>query len=74
MRVTIHDQSLLTPLIPQDGSGNAVTLKTYLDFAELHQNVTLFLPGKSRKGKTELAKYICMRLAIKYQGLEISFA
>ena len=32
--------------------------------------MTLFLPGKSRKGKTELAKYSCMRLAIQYQGLE----
>ena len=47
--------------------GNKVTLDTFLKFPELHQNVTLFIPGESRTGKTELAKFICLLLAVKYQ-------
>lgn len=66
IRVTIHDKSLLTPLMPQNG--NTVTLETFVQFPELHQNVTLFLPGESRKGKTELAKYICLVICMKYQN------
>jgi len=69
--VTIHDRSLLTPLIPQEG--NKVTLETFLNFPELHQNVTLFIPGDSRTGKTELAKYICLLLAVKYQNEDPRF-
>jgi hypothetical protein len=65
LSVTIHDKPLLTPLMPRDG--NRVTLETFLNFKELHQNVTLFLPGDSRTGKTELAKYICLLLAVKYK-------
>ena len=65
IRVIIHDKSLLTPLMPQNG--NTVTLETFIEFPELHQNVTLFLPGESRKGKTELAKYICLVICMKYQ-------
>ena len=53
--VTIHDKSLLTPAMPRQ-DGNKVSLETFLKFKELHQNVTLFLPGESRTGKTELAK------------------
>jgi hypothetical protein len=65
LRVTIHDKSLLTPLMAREG--NKVTLDTFLKFPELHQNVTLFIPGESRTGKTELAKFICLLLAVKYQ-------
>ena len=61
--VTIHDRSLLTPAMPQTGS--KVTLETFLKFPELHQNATLFLPGLSRKGKTELAKLMCILQAFK---------
>jgi len=64
--VTIHDRSLLTPFMPRR-DGNKVTLQTFLDYKELHQNVTLFIPGNSRTGKTELAKVICLVLAMKYQ-------
>lgn len=49
LQVTIHDTSLLTPLMPQ--KGNPATLQTFLDFKELHQDVTLFIPGKTRKGQ-----------------------
>jgi hypothetical protein len=71
LSVTIHDKSLLTPLMPRNG--NKVTIETFLKFPELHQNVTLFIPGDSRKGKTELAKYICLLLAVKYQQVEPRF-
>ena len=69
--VTIHDKSLLTPLMPREG--NHVTLETFLKFPELHQNVTLFMPGESRTGKTELAKFICLQLAVKYQNEDPRF-
>lgn len=65
LQMTIHDKSLLSSLTYQNG--NKVTLHTFLDFNELHQNVTLFIPGKTRKEKSELAKYICNILAYKYQ-------
>ena len=68
LSVTIHDESLLTPVMQRIGNSNKVTLATFLGFEGLHQNVTLMLPGMSRKGKSELAKYICLLLAIKYQG------
>ena len=68
MMLTIHDKSLLSPLMPQNG--NKVTLETFLNFKELHQNITLVLPGDSRTGKTELAKCICLLLAMKYQNNE----
>ena len=64
--MTIHDKSLLTPAMPRQ-DGNKVSLETFLKLKELHQNVTLFLPGESRTGKTELAKYICLLIAVKYQ-------
>ena len=69
--VTVHDKSLMTPLMPR--KGDKVTLETFLKFPELHQNVTLFIPGDSRKGKTELAKYICLLLAVTYQKDEPRF-
>ena len=53
--------------------GNHVTLETFLKFPELHQNVTLFMPGESRTGKTELAKFICLQLAVKYQNEDPRF-
>ena len=68
LHVTIHDRSLLTPAMPQTGS--KVTLETFLKFPELHQNLTLFLSGLSRKGKTELAKLVCLMQAFKYQKQE----
>ena len=68
LAVTMHDKSLLTPVMPRlAGSLNTVSLQTFLDFRELHQNVTLFLPGLSRTGKSELAKHICLLLALSYQ-------
>jgi len=66
--VTVHDESLLTPTMPRIGNSNKVKLATLLEFPELHQNVTLLMPGVTRKGKSELAKYICLLLALKYQG------
>ena len=70
LRVTIHDISLLTPLMPRVGgaTSNIVTLETFLKFKELHQNVTLFIPGLPRKGKSELAKFLCLLLAFTYQN------
>ena len=41
--VTVHDKSLLTPLMPREADGR-VTLDTFLSFRELHQNVTLLIP------------------------------
>jgi hypothetical protein len=67
--VTIHDESLLTPTMPRIGNSNKDTLATLLESPELHQNVTLFIPGVSGKGKPELAKYICLLLALKYHGI-----
>jgi len=70
LRITIHDRSLLTPLMPRvgDQTSNVVTMETYLDSPGLHQNVTLFITGEPRKGKSELAKLICLLLAFKYQA------
>ena len=70
--VTVRDKSLMTPLMPREADGR-VTLNTFLTFPELHQNVTLFIPGESRKGKTELAKFICLLLAVTYQTEEPRF-
>ena len=72
LRVTIHDMSLLTPDMPRvsvrgDQLSNVVTLETYLAYQELHQNVTLFITGLPRKGKSELAKLLCLLLAFQYQ-------
>ena len=66
MLVTIHDISLLTPEMPRIDQ-NTVTLDTFLKFPQLHQNVTLLMPGESRKCKTELAKYMCLLMCRKYQ-------
>ena len=73
LQVTIHDSSLLSPLIPRCHNQNQVTLQTFLDFPDLHQNITLFLAGPSRKGKTELAKLICYELALAYLGPDCKF-
>ena len=72
MLVTIHDRSLLTPEMPRNDQ-NKVTLDTFLKFPQLHQNVTLLMPGESRKGKTELAKYMCLLMCRKYQGENARF-
>ena len=37
-------------------------------FPELHQNVALFITGEPRKGKSELAKLICLLMAFTYQA------
>ena len=68
LAVTVHDESLLTPSMPRIGDSNKVTLETFLEFKELHQNVTLLMPGVTRKGKSELAKFICLQTAFKNQG------
>ena len=69
LKVTIHDTKILTPSIPRCGEGNnQVTLETFLVCKELNQSVSLFLPGKSRTGKTELAKLLCLNLACRYQA------
>ncbi len=44
------------------------SLETYLAYLELHQNVTLFVTGLPRKGKSELAKLMCLLLALQYQA------
>lgn len=69
--ITIRDTSLLTPLMPR--TGNKVTLETFLNFQELNQNLSLFIPGAARKGKTELAKLICVVLSLKYQKDDARF-
>ena len=65
--VTVHDRSLLTPLLPRIGevASNKVSLDTFLKCPEFHQTVTLLIPGVTRKGKSELAKYMCHLLAFK---------
>ena len=70
LRITIHDRSLLTPLMPRvgDQTSNVVTMETYLKFPGLNQSVTLFITGEPRKGKSELAKLICLMLAAKLQA------
>ena len=72
IQVTVHDASLLTSDIPRIGGGssNRVTLGTFLHYEQLHQSVTLLMPGLAGKGKTELAKYICLLLAHCYQDAE----
>ena len=68
LKVTIHDTKLLNVTIPRcSGEGNKVTLETFLAYKELNQSVSLFLPGKSRTGKTEIAKLLCLDLAMRYQ-------
>ncbi len=42
-----------------------------MNFPQLHQAVTLLIPGKSRTGKSELAKFLCMRFAIQYQSFDV---
>ena len=71
LAVTIHNKSLLTIDMPRIGNtANKVTLETFINFQQLHQNIALFIPGKSRTGKSELAKHICMRLACLFQSFE----
>ena len=49
------------------------TLRQYIYDAQVHQSLTLLLHGGTRLGKTEMAKSIAMRLAVKYQGAEAKF-
>ena len=44
--VTVHDRSLLTPLMPRIGEvgSNKVSLDTFLKCPELHQHITLLIP------------------------------
>ena len=46
---------------------NKVSLQTFLTHKQLNQSISLFIPGNSRLGKTELAKFLCMDLACRYQ-------
>ena len=70
LQVTIHDTKLLSEQIPRLSSGgldNKVSLQTFLTYKQLNQSISLFIPGTSRVGKTELAKVLCMDLACRYQ-------
>jgi hypothetical protein len=65
--VVVHDVSLLKPYMPRVGTcGNAVALETFLKYPELHQEVSLIMLGGSRLGKTELAKFLCLCMAVMY--------
>ena len=55
LAVTIHNQSLLTIDMPRLSSGK-VTLETLMNFPQLHQTVTLLIPGKSRTGSVSLTR------------------
>ena len=61
LQVTIHDTKLLSEQIPRLSSGgldNKVSLQTFLTYKQLNQSISLFIPGTSRVGKTELAKVL----------------
>ena len=74
LQVTAHDESLLTPAMPRvGGSRNKVTLKTFIESKEFHQNITLVFLGTTRIGKSELAKHVCLRMVLRYSGDEAYF-
>jgi hypothetical protein len=52
---------------------NTVTLETFLKYPEFHQEVSLIMMGGSRLGKTELAKYLCLSLALMYNPEDAYF-
>jgi hypothetical protein len=65
--VVVNDVSLLKPYMPRVGTdGNTVALETFLKYPELHQEVSLIVMGGSRLGKTELAKFLCLCMAVMY--------
>ena len=74
LHVTIHDMSLLTPLMPRVGGyDNVVTLETFLKSKELHQNISLLIMGGPRLGKTELAKLMCVQLSLMYHPVDEAY-
>jgi hypothetical protein len=69
--VTVHDQSLLPANIPRIGnSRNVIALEDFLKNRELHQNVSLLVMGATRLGKSELAKLMCLQMALMYHPVE----
>jgi len=65
--VTIHDTSKLTIEIPRLGNAtNVVSMETFFQYPELHQELSLIIPGERRKGKTEYAKLKALELAYIY--------
>jgi len=58
------------PLNVQDKSimENLACLGDYINNPNIHQNCTLLIHGKSRKGKTEFAKMMAMTMALTYKG------
>ena len=66
-RVTIHDTSRLSIEIPRLGNAtNVVSMETFFQYPELHQELSLIIPGERRKGKTEYAKFRALELAWMY--------
>ena len=67
----MHDESLLPEDVPRvDAHPNVVTLETFVQCKELHQNVTLLMLGQARLGKSELTKMLCMHMALMYHPRE----
>ena len=65
--VTIHDPSKLSIEIPRLGNAtNVVSMETFFQYPELHQELSLIIPGERRKGKTEYAKLRALELAYMY--------
>lgn len=57
LQVTVHDPSLLTPTMPiVEESQNKVTLKTFIEFTELHQNTTLVFLGTTKSWQIGIGK------------------
>ena len=63
------------PLTVNDSTiaAHDATLRQYIYDPQVHQNLTLLLHGGTRMGKTEMAKSIAMRLAVKYKGQDAKF-
>lgn len=71
LEVTVHDASLLPDSVPRiDARPNLVTLESFVMCQELHQNVSLLLLGRTRLGKTELVKMLCLHLALMYHPVD----
>jgi hypothetical protein len=65
--VTIHDTSKLILEMPRLGNAtNVVSMETFFQYPELHQELSLIIPGERRKGKTEYAKLKALELAYIY--------
>jgi len=71
LEVTVHDASLLPESVPRiDARPNVVTLESFIQCKELHHNVTLLVLGQTRLGKSELAKMMCLHLAVMYHPVD----